>query len=68
MKWKIEFKPQDCWIGAYFKRKDAVQHVWICIVPMIPLHIWWRVRVEQGSLGVQSSGDRHAGGQIRPVQ
>ena len=55
MKAKIEFKPQDCWIGVFWKkrkkydaeiyyrtkaiRKKERLDVWICIVPMLPIHL-----------------------------
>lgn len=42
--WKIatvrfEAKLQDCWIGAYWKREQYALHIWICLLPMFPLHI-----------------------------
>lgn len=30
----LEFKPQDLWIGAFWQRKEKVQHLWICLIPM----------------------------------
>lgn len=44
----VEWKPQDAWIGCFWKRTEfATFHsidVWICFVPCIPIHIWrhWR--------------------------
>lgn len=44
---RFEWKPQDCWIGAFWKRKQmrwgdmAQTDLWLCIVPMFPLHICW---------------------------
>lgn len=35
---RIEFKPQDLWIGIYWKWP----HVWICIIPMLPIHLWFQ--------------------------
>jgi hypothetical protein len=38
----LEFKPQDLWIGAYWKRIGHCVDVWICLVPMLPIHVsWW---------------------------
>lgn len=46
-KWKVqlEFKPQDLWIGVFWKKggergfdEDHI-NVWICIIPMIPIHL-----------------------------
>ena len=42
--WNVEFewKPQDLWIGAFWKRQGQCIDLWICFVPCIPLHIsWW---------------------------
>lgn len=49
---RFEFKKQDCWIGLYWKgsyvgdrrdpeRRQSVRstEIWLCIVPMLPLHI-----------------------------
>jgi hypothetical protein len=44
---RVEFKRQDCWIGIFWKRYrylDGGPHgcdIWICLVPMFPLHVWW---------------------------
>lgn len=43
----FEFKLQDCWIGAYWKRIESssvscerVQvDVWVCLLPCLPLHV-----------------------------
>ena len=37
MKIRIEFKPQDLWVGAFWKPG----HLWICILPMVPIHVMW---------------------------
>lgn len=51
---RLEFKIQDCWIGVFWKkttfgRPNYSPHemwfdtydVWICVVPMLPIHISW---------------------------
>jgi hypothetical protein len=44
----LEFKPADCWVGVFWRRHIEVSrvailrgelHVWICLVPMVPLHL-----------------------------
>ena len=37
---QLEFKPQDCWIGAYWRRDGTYRRidVWVCLLPMLPLH------------------------------
>ncbi len=39
----IEFKLQDMWVGAYWRYDTAYQltHLWICILPCLPIHITW---------------------------
>jgi hypothetical protein len=44
-KWRVrlEWKPPDCWIGVFWKRSTGpfgdFLDVWVCLVPMIPIHI-----------------------------
>ncbi len=40
---RLEFNSQDFWIGAYWKSEDTYwrRHIWICILPFIPIHISW---------------------------
>lgn len=57
MQARLEFKPQDLWIGIFWKK--AVEgrpdyspsenwwhkyDLWICLVPMLPLHLTWRIK------------------------
>jgi hypothetical protein len=41
---RVEFKPQDLWVGAYWKRVGHVLDVWLCLLPCLPLHfcLVWR--------------------------
>jgi hypothetical protein len=44
---RFEFKVQDCWVGVYWNRGHVVTDVYVCLLPMLPLHIawpreWWR--------------------------
>ena len=39
MRIRLEFKPQDCWIGLYWKSNILYCHVWICLLPMLPVHV-----------------------------
>ena len=48
---RLEWKPQDCWIGAFWKRgkyhnsetgdTGTMTDLWICLVPMLPVHVRW---------------------------
>jgi hypothetical protein len=46
----VEWKPQDLWVGAFWKRHRypsgrTETHLWVCLLPMIPLHFhWWSRR------------------------
>lgn len=40
---QLEFKPQDLWIGAFWQRSFGIQHLWICLIPMLPIHLQWTV-------------------------
>jgi hypothetical protein len=49
---KFEWKPADCWVGVFWKSEQLKigdptvgmtspytrRHVWLCVLPMIPLH------------------------------
>lgn len=44
LKIRLEWKPQDAWIGAFWKRTPAKTDIWICLLPCVPIHIvLWRV-------------------------
>jgi hypothetical protein len=41
---RFEWKPQDCWLGVFWKKTaqrggtSRRLDVWICLLPMLPLH------------------------------
>ena len=35
---QLEWKPQDLWIGVYWKNTPERLDVWVCVVPCLPLH------------------------------
>ena len=40
---RIERKPQDCWIGVFWKRGYPwAFDMWICVLPMLPVHLGWK--------------------------
>ena len=47
----LKWEPKDMWLGVYWTRNGLARHVYICILPCLPLHIWWRpeASVEQYS-------------------
>jgi hypothetical protein len=55
LRMRFEWKPQDFWIGVYTEVRMGkiddwpydvyerpFRHAWICLLPMIPLHLSWR--------------------------
>ncbi len=39
---QFEFKIQDAWIGAFWKRIGNCVDLWVCFIPFVPLHVsWW---------------------------
>jgi hypothetical protein len=39
---RLEWKPQDCWFGVFWKRRDPYEFdLWVCLLPMVPLHVGW---------------------------
>lgn len=35
----VEWKPQDLWIGAFWKSSWCITDVWLTLIPTLPLHI-----------------------------
>ncbi len=36
---QIQFETGDLWVGVFWRRSDLCLHLYVCIVPMFPLHI-----------------------------
>jgi len=36
---RLEFKLADLWVGAFWARRNDGLHVWICLLPCLPIHI-----------------------------
>jgi hypothetical protein len=54
---RLEWKPQNCWIGAFWKKTELENRdgdrvrfdLWICLLPMLPFHfVWTRDQEEKG--------------------
>lgn len=37
---RLEFKLQDAWIGAYWRKSGRMFEIWVCIIPCVPIHYW----------------------------
>ena len=48
MKIQIEYKLQDCWIGFYWQFQWGYYHLWICLIPCIPIHLVWEKKSDIG--------------------
>lgn len=35
----LEFKAADMWVGAYWHRHHNSLSVWVCFLPMLPIHV-----------------------------
>jgi hypothetical protein len=40
-RWGFEWKPQDLWVGAFWKRIGNCLDLWVCVIPCVPLHLCW---------------------------
>lgn len=39
---QLEWKPQDLWVGAFWKRNGNCVDLWVCLIPCVPIHLsWW---------------------------
>lgn len=43
---RLQWEPRDCWIGLYWTRATYSTHVYICLLPCFPLHVWWMTAPE----------------------
>ncbi len=49
---RVEWKPQDCWIGVFWRQDHPwTLDVWICLLPLLPIHFGWRAQIEAPSFG-----------------
>lgn len=43
----VQFEPRDLWVGLYWHIESVFRlrwvHVYICVVPMFPLHFTFRL-------------------------
>ena len=36
---QIQVEVKDLWVGVFWEHTPACLHVYVCLVPMVPLHI-----------------------------
>jgi len=39
LKAQFQFEPRDAWFGLFWRRTGIALHLYICIVPLVPLHV-----------------------------
>lgn len=39
LKAQFQFEPKDWWIGLFWQRTDVALHLYVCLIPLVPLHI-----------------------------
>lgn len=35
---RLEFKPEDCWVGAYYDKRRRT--LYVCLLPTLPIVLW----------------------------
>jgi hypothetical protein len=55
--WRAEVKrePRDCWIGVYWTPATFSFHLYVCLIPCLPLHLWRMTAPEPPFPGAGSS-------------
>lgn len=38
--WRVEWKPEDLWVGVFWRRTGNRLDVWVCLLPCLPIHLW----------------------------
>ncbi len=39
LKVQLQFEPRDMWVGLFWRKTQIAFHLYICIVPLFPIHI-----------------------------
>ena len=39
VKCQFQFEPRDLWIGLFWRRTEVSFHLYVCLVPFLPLHV-----------------------------
>lgn len=57
MKIQLKFEPRDIWIGVYWTITSNVLNVYICIVPLFPIHVQFTLGSEQDAPTYENETD-----------
>ena len=36
---RLQWEPRDLWVGLFWRKSEICWHIYICLIPLIPLHI-----------------------------
>lgn len=36
---QFQWEPRDVWVGLFWRRTEIALHLYICLLPFVPLHI-----------------------------
>ena len=39
LKVQFQYEPRDWWVGIFWRRTKIALHVYVCLIPLVPLHI-----------------------------
>lgn len=44
MSWRFKWEPRDLWVGIYWDTSGIWLHIYVCIIPCLPLHVTFQRR------------------------
>ena len=53
-KMQLQWEPRDLWVGLFWRRSDIAWHIYVCLLPCVPVHI---TRLRGEALRGQRVGD-----------
>lgn len=36
---QLQWEFRDCWVGVFWRKTDLAVHLYICLIPCVPLHV-----------------------------
>ena len=36
---QFQFEPRDLWVGLFWQRTEIALHLYVCLIPLVPLHV-----------------------------
>ncbi|MHC4864613.1 MAG: hypothetical protein ACYTEX_11040 [Planctomycetota bacterium] len=51
LKAQIQWEPRDMWVGLFWRKTEIAIHLYICLVPLLPLHVTIARKSEEVSDG-----------------